>query len=175
MGLIPGLRRFPGGEHGKPLQYSCLENPMDRGAWQATVRRVARNQTWLKQLSMHAHVESDSQLGMIQLGVIWGSFVSKSPWGAFSTNHNLFWGSYSLSPVLAFALEIYWMTWWEYIMYVNVVETEKYWQLLERKCYAHLDHTALQIVLMYLCSLSSLFKKNWGREKKKTKGNYSPR
>ena len=60
---------------------------MDRGAWQATVHRVARSQTWLKQLSMHAHVESDSQLGMIQLGVIWGSFVSKSPWGAFSTNH----------------------------------------------------------------------------------------
>ena len=31
--LIPGLRRFPGGEHDNPLQYSCLENPMDRGAW----------------------------------------------------------------------------------------------------------------------------------------------
>ena len=32
---IPGLRRSPGGGHGNPLQYSCLENPMDRGAWQA--------------------------------------------------------------------------------------------------------------------------------------------
>ena len=37
MGLIPGLERSPGGEHGNPLQYSCLENPMHRGAWWATV------------------------------------------------------------------------------------------------------------------------------------------
>ena len=35
-GLIPGLRRSPGEGHGNPLQYSCLENPIDRGAWQAT-------------------------------------------------------------------------------------------------------------------------------------------
>ena len=35
-GLIPGLGRFPGEGHGNPLQYSCLENPMDRGAWRAT-------------------------------------------------------------------------------------------------------------------------------------------
>ena len=40
--LIPGLGRSPGEGHGNPLQYSCLENPMDRGAWQATVRGVAR-------------------------------------------------------------------------------------------------------------------------------------
>ena len=38
-GLIPGSRRCPGEGHGDPLQYSCLENPMDRGAWRATVRR----------------------------------------------------------------------------------------------------------------------------------------
>ena len=36
-GLIPGLGRSPGEGHGNPLQYSCLENPMDRGAWRATV------------------------------------------------------------------------------------------------------------------------------------------
>ena len=42
VGSIPGLRRFRGGRHSNPLQYSCLENPMDRGAWQATVHRVAR-------------------------------------------------------------------------------------------------------------------------------------
>ena len=41
MGLIPGLGRSPGEGHGNPFQYSCLENPMDRGAWQATVHRVA--------------------------------------------------------------------------------------------------------------------------------------
>ena len=40
--LIPGLERFPGEGNGNPLQYSCLENPKDRGAWQATVYGVAR-------------------------------------------------------------------------------------------------------------------------------------
>ena len=44
-GLIPGLGRFPGGGPGNPLQYSCLENPMDRGAWWATVHGVAWSQT----------------------------------------------------------------------------------------------------------------------------------
>ena len=43
VGLIPGLGRCPGGGHGNPLQYSCLENPMDRGAWQATVHVVAES------------------------------------------------------------------------------------------------------------------------------------
>ena len=42
---IPGLGRPPGGGHGNPLQYSCLENPMDRGAWQAIVHRVAKSHT----------------------------------------------------------------------------------------------------------------------------------
>ena len=45
-GLIPGLRRSPGEGKGNPLQYSCLENPMDRGTWQATVHGVAKSQTW---------------------------------------------------------------------------------------------------------------------------------
>ena len=39
---VPGLRRSPGEGHGNPLQYSCLENPMDRGAEQATVHRMAK-------------------------------------------------------------------------------------------------------------------------------------
>ena len=42
-GLVPGLGRYPGGEHGNPLQYSCLENPMDRGARLAIVHRVAKS------------------------------------------------------------------------------------------------------------------------------------
>ena len=54
-GLAPGSGRSPGGGHGTPLQYSYLENPMDGGAWWATVHRVAQSQTWLKGLNMHAH------------------------------------------------------------------------------------------------------------------------
>ena len=44
-GLIPGLEISPGGGHGNPFQYSCLENPMTRGAWQATVYGVTQSQT----------------------------------------------------------------------------------------------------------------------------------
>ena len=51
MDSIPGWRRSSGGGHDNPLQYSCLENPMDRGAWWATAHRVAKSWTQLKQLS----------------------------------------------------------------------------------------------------------------------------
>ena len=44
-GLIPGSERSPGGEYGNPLQYSCLENPMDTRAWQATVYGVTKSRT----------------------------------------------------------------------------------------------------------------------------------
>ena len=44
-GLIPGAGRSPGGGNGNPLQYSCLENPNDRGAWQATIHRLAKSLT----------------------------------------------------------------------------------------------------------------------------------
>ena len=53
MGLIPGLGRSSGGGHDNPLQYSCLENPKDRGAWQATVYRATKSRTRLKQFSAH--------------------------------------------------------------------------------------------------------------------------
>ena len=52
--FISGLGRYPGVGHGSPLQYSCLENPMDRGAWWATVHKVTKSQTQLKSLSMRA-------------------------------------------------------------------------------------------------------------------------
>ena len=42
-GSVPGLGRSPGGGHGNPLQHSCLENPMDREPWQATVHRVTKS------------------------------------------------------------------------------------------------------------------------------------
>ena len=53
--LIPGPRRCPREWHGKPLQYSCLGNPVDRGTWWATVYGVTKSETQLKWLSMHAH------------------------------------------------------------------------------------------------------------------------
>ena len=56
-GLVPGSERSPGRRHGNPLQCSCLENPMDRGAWQATVHRVAKSQTQLKRFRMHVYLK----------------------------------------------------------------------------------------------------------------------
>ena len=57
-GSILGSGRSPGGGHGNPLQYSCLENPTDRGAWWTTVYRVAKSRTRLKRLSTNIRVYS---------------------------------------------------------------------------------------------------------------------
>ena len=54
MGFIPRLERFPGVGNGNPLQYSCLENSMDRGVWWATVHGVAKSQIWLS-TCVHTH------------------------------------------------------------------------------------------------------------------------
>ena len=53
--MISRLERSPGGGHGNSFQYSCLDNPLNRGAWQAIVHRVAKNWTWLNRLNMCAH------------------------------------------------------------------------------------------------------------------------
>jgi len=64
---MPGLRRSPGGGHGNPFQYSCLENPMHRGAWWTTVHRL-QSQTQLKWHSTHARKGS------------WSSETMTTPW-----------------------------------------------------------------------------------------------
>ena len=53
MGYAPWVRKIPGEGNGNPLQYSCLGNPMDRGAWWATVHGVAKRWTWLNNLHFH--------------------------------------------------------------------------------------------------------------------------
>ena len=52
-GSIPGVGQSPAGGHDNPLQYSCLVNPMDRGAWEVTVHRVTKSWTQLRQSSVH--------------------------------------------------------------------------------------------------------------------------
>ena len=56
LGLIPGLGRSPGEGNGNPLQYSCLENPMDRGAWRATVHGVTKSWTQLSDFTHSRHM-----------------------------------------------------------------------------------------------------------------------
>ena len=85
-GLIPVLGRSPGEGQGNPLQYSYLENPMDRGAWRVTVHRVSKSQTQLKQ---HTHTGSLEEIELkLYIHVLltgksrgWRSLVGCSPWG----------------------------------------------------------------------------------------------
>ena len=74
-GSIPGWGRSPGGGHGNPLQYFCLENPMDGGAWRAIAHGVAKSQT---QLSTHASVGTVVKLSGEQEGLR-GSVVVSLP------------------------------------------------------------------------------------------------
>ena len=61
-GSIPGLGRSSGRGHGNPLQYSCLENLMDTGAWLVPIHRVAKSQTWPKRPNTHTHTHTHTQV-----------------------------------------------------------------------------------------------------------------
>ena len=75
--LVPGSGRSPGEGHGNPLQYSCLDNPMDRGAWQATVLRVTKSQTRLKGLNTNTHLPKSCTYCPFSLA-LWSSFSKLS-------------------------------------------------------------------------------------------------
>ena len=66
-GLIPGSGRSPGEGHSNPVQYSCLENPVDSGAWQVTVHRITKSQTRSKPLSMLACMHATSGWGSLAI------------------------------------------------------------------------------------------------------------
>ena len=63
-GSIPGLGRFPGEGNGNPLQYSCLEDPVDWEAWWATVHGVAKSQTQLSDFTFHFSIDFNDWLKM---------------------------------------------------------------------------------------------------------------
>ena len=67
-GWMPGLGRPPGGGHGNPLQYSCLENSTDRGNWWAAVHGVTKSQTWLKWLSTHTRTHARDPMNVTLFG-----------------------------------------------------------------------------------------------------------
>ena len=88
LGSIPGLGRSPGEGNGNPLQHSCLENPMDGGVWRDTAHRLAKSQTWQKQLSIHTQGWKGRQKepGLVA-GVLKLSWqVTLPPWASVSTS-----------------------------------------------------------------------------------------
>ena len=76
---IPASGRTPGGGHGDALQYSCLENPTDRGAWQVIVYRVTKSQTRLKQQSMHAFSQEFSYMDRFKVKIAFNSYCFIMP------------------------------------------------------------------------------------------------
>ena len=68
VGSIPGKGRSPGGGHGNPLYYSCMENPMERGAWRAMVHRIAESWKRLKQFGSPAHNLMNTHAHVIEEG-----------------------------------------------------------------------------------------------------------
>ena len=90
-GSIPGLGRSPGGGNGNPFQYSCLENLMDRGAWWATVDRVAKSRTWMRRFSTHKD-----------------SSTQKPDWTICSSHSPSFWPILSSPPGVPFGTQIHW-------------------------------------------------------------------
>ena len=106
VGSIPGLGRYPGGRNGHALQYSCLENPVDKGAWQVTVHGVAQSQTWLKQLST---CSKNSGIAVPTTGTVPFFFILLASTYSFEFSvrnpsflENCFWPSLSQLDLVAF-------------------------------------------------------------------------
>ena len=80
VGSIPGLGRSPGRGHGNPLQYSCLENSMDRGAWQAAVDSVTKSWTDATEVAWHntQHSNTQGQEGPLAFMVTWQPSAQQS-------------------------------------------------------------------------------------------------
>ena len=91
LGLISGLGRSPGERNGNPLQYSCLENPIDGGAWRATVHEAAKSGTQLKWLNTYPHIHKHAHINTQHIDVNTHSHVHKYIQTRSYTRHTLLW------------------------------------------------------------------------------------
>ena len=116
-GLILGSGRSPGRRHGSPLQYSCLENPMHRGAWQATVRRITKSQAQLKRFCKYASWFSFAYVCVYEIICLTFAFPTKwySPHGRGPSFPRLYPKPYTVE-----LFGIYWVNEW-----VNAQSPEK--------------------------------------------------
>ena len=91
---IPGLRRFPGEGNGKPLQYSCLDNSMDRGVRQATVHGVAKSQTW----RTHTHTDTHTHTHcLLSPSILRPPEINRTQFELCSYLHQAIWVTLSMS------------------------------------------------------------------------------
>ena len=104
-GSIPGLGRSPGGGNGNPLQYSCQDNRVDRGAWRATVHMVSKSQTWLKGLSTLT-LKNNSVLKSSHVWSVASVFTQKLTYIISSPYLN---GHFGMPPLNASLQENLWM------------------------------------------------------------------
>ena len=94
-GLIPGSGRSPGGGHGSLLQYSCLENPMGRGAWWPTAQKFRKSWTW-----QHMTCRTFSQIGLLAWEVVLQAMWRSTMVGAFVMYPAIKgWASHSSRPM----------------------------------------------------------------------------
>ena len=94
-----GQEDYTGEGHGNPLQYSCLENPMDWRAWRATVHRVTNSQTWLKWLSMHkVTICSDFRTQENKIHHCFQLFPFYLPWSNRTRCHDFIFWMFSFNP-----------------------------------------------------------------------------
>ena len=93
-GFSSWVRRIPGGGHGNPLQYSCLVNPMDRGAWQCVVHGVAEIGTWLKQLHMEVPSSTRSPSSRVRHSGE-NILADLCPWRSLKDN---IWSKWNVNP-----------------------------------------------------------------------------
>ena len=94
MGSVPGSARAPGGGHGSSLQYSCLENPMDWGAWRAIVTNITKRQTEVTKHSAHSTALSARvYLNFTQQFLLTANFIFNQE-GVQTHNYHLSYASY---------------------------------------------------------------------------------
>ena len=89
LGSIPGLGRSPGEGNGNPLQYSCLENPMDGGAWWATVHGVTKSWTRLSDFTLKAYIKKAECRGIDAFELWCWRRLFRVPWTARRSNQSI--------------------------------------------------------------------------------------
>ena len=172
-GSIPRLGRSSGGGHGNALQYSCLGNPMDRGAWWATVHGVTKSWTQLKGLSTHTYKETVEDRGAWHATVhgVAKSRTWLSDWRATTCNNlqgRRIWKRIDYiyvcqedpleedmathSSILAWRIAIGRGVWWATVHRVSKSQTPLKWLSTHTCTYIH-NHTHILIIYIWITLL----------------------